>query len=528
MSRAPVKIVSAEQMREIERKAFDLGLPSPALMENAGRAVADALAAWVGGAAGKRILVLVGPGNNGGDGLVAARHLSDAGARVFLYLCMRDVSVDVNFRACAGREIPFASLDGDADLQLLEAEVRAADVVLDALLGTGKARPITGRLRDAMQAVAAARRPETSLVALDLPSGLNADTGAVDESTLPADLTLTLGYPKVGLFQLPAVDCVGEIEVLDIGIPSGLADEVPVELATSDLVRQLLPPRPRSAHKGTFGKLMVIASSINYIGAAYLACVAAGRVGAGLVTLAMPASLHPILATKLTESTFLPLPEDEPGVLGPQSLGAVLERLPDYDAVLLGCGLGARPVTVDFVLGLLRAGASLPRGAGKGPLAWLVDADGLNALATSSDWWQYRPAHMVVTPHPGEMARLRKGRPVASLSRFEVALQAAQEWGCIVVLKGAYTAVASPTGRATVNPFANPALATAGTGDVLAGSIASLLAQGQHAYEAAIAGAYLHGLAGEMVAERIGSAGALAGDLLPMLPQAIQTIKHPS
>jgi NAD(P)H-hydrate epimerase len=375
------------------------------------------------------------------------------------------------------------------------------------------------------------------VVAVDVPSGLNCDTGAVDAVTLPADVTVTFAYPKVGQFLFPGAGYLGELVVADIAIPAKLARTVDLEVSTPDSIRALLPKRPMDAHKGTFGQVMVVAGAPNYTGAAYLAASAATRVGAGLVTLGIAGLLHPILASKVSETTFLLLPHDM-GVLVPEAARTLRENLKGYDALLLGPGLGRDEKTVEFVARFLsltvaekKARLGIVGSTASGvetelPLPPLViDADGLSALADIEGWYKSLHVPTVLTPHPGEMARLLHCTVAdVEADRVQVARRAAREWKVVVVLKGAYSVIASPEGVSCINPFANPALATAGTGDVLAGSIAGLLAQGLACFEAAVVGAYLHGLAGQIVREEMGVAGAVASDLLARLPQGIRRL----
>ena len=513
-----MKVVNAGQMRDIERRYREGGGSLDDLMERAGREVASGVRRLLNGAVGQSIIVLVGPGNNGADGLVAARHLRKWGADVRAFVLAPRPADDPKLRLAvqAGVEVV-----GPTDaLPRLEGALSPASLVLDAVLGIGKARPLEGTARQALTLTAQARRrrPDLKIVALDLPSGLDADTGAADPATLPCDVTITLGYPKPGLLSFPGAGLVGRLDVADIGLPEGLASDITTELITPELVRTLLPTRPRDANKGTFGKTLVVAGSINYIGAAYLACAAAGRIGAGLLTLATPQSLLPILASKLTETTFLPLPEAAPGVLGPEADSAIQQRLSDYNALLVGPGLGQHPATAQLVSSLLLSPSLVP------PV--VLDADALNTLAGTPEGWKQLKVRAVLTPHPGEMSRLT-GIPVARIQedRLAVAGKAAQEWGQVVVLKGAFTVVAVPSGQAWISPWANPALASAGTGDVLAGAIVGLLAQGLGPEQATIAAVYLHGLAGEMAAQAIGEVGVVASDLLPLLPKARRQVK---
>jgi NAD(P)H-hydrate epimerase len=407
----------------------------------------------------------------------------------------------------------------------LQREIASADIVIDALFGTGMSRPIKGHYREMLERLgkimAASSRP--LIVALDLPSGLNGDTGAVDAVTPYADVTVTLGCPKFGLFSFPGADRVGRLVAVDIGIPSTFTESLSAELLSNEWVQAALPRRPRSANKGTFGRLMVVAGSINYIGAAYLACSGALRAGTGLVTLAAGSSLHPIMAAKLTEVTHLPLPESEPGVIGPAAAEVLNRALPDYEALLLGCGLGRHPATADFVrLALLEGNRAQA-------LPLLLDADGLNLLSEEPQWWHKLGKRVIVTPHPGEMARLT-GISVSEIqqSRVTAARGGAREWRKVEVLKGAYTVIAGDEGCLALSPFANPGLASAGTGDVLAGNIAGLLAQGLSPFEAAACGAYLHGRAGEGVRDRMGDMGMTATDLLEELPKTIKGLRETS
>lgn len=514
-----MKIVTPGQMKTIEGRAVELGVAVPVLMENAGLAVAREVQCWLGGVENKALLVLVGPGNNGGDGLVAARHLHDWGAKVQVYIFARGMENDPNLDQVTQRRIPVVQQKYDKDYVNLRQMLAEAHVVVDALLGTGKARRVEGSLAGIMRVLKEARQltPHLRLVALDLPTGLNSDTGEVDPACAAADLTVTLGYPKLGMLLFPGAAYLGKMIVADIGIPAGQADDVTVEMSTVEWVRSVLPARPLDAHKGTFGRVLIVAGSRNFVGAAYMATAAVMRVGAGLVTLATPDHVYPLIAGRLTEATYLPLPEAGPGVIAGDAVGIVRDELTRYDVLLIGCGLGQRAATVWFVQRLLASPLSLPV---------VVDADGLNALTKVADWWKMLPHEAVLTPHIAEMARLTgMEAEQVSAGRLAVARDKAQEWDKVVVLKGAHTIIASPTGRVAISPWANPGLASGGTGDVLAGAIAGLLGQGLDPFHAAAAGVYLHGLAGEMVKQELGDAGMLASDLLPVLPLAIKQIK---
>jgi len=513
-----MKIVTAEEMGQIDQECIRLGTPAGVLMENAGKAVAEEARRSLGAIAQQHILCLIGPGNNGGDGLVSARYLHDWGAKVSLYLCSQRPPDDPNLELVQKRGITCIEATHDENLDKFDRLLSSANCVIDALFGTGKARPLQGIFQQVLDKVTQARRADLRIIAVDLPSGLNADSGDVDPACPHADNTVTFAFPKLGLFSSPGAEKVGKLTVADIGIPGYLADHVTTELITDEWAKTVLPERPLSANKGSFGKVLVVAGSINYIGAAYLACSGAIRVGTGLVTLATATTLQPILAAKLTEVTYLPLPESQPGIISSQATELISQQLSDYNVLLLGCGLGQSKSVTEFISSLLLK-SELP------PL--VLDADALNTLAEIPNWWQQLNNNAILTPHPGEMARLAKlSVEEIQSDRVNIAKKLAQEWHKTIVLKGAYTVIATPEGYSRISPTANPGLASAGTGDVLSGAIAGLVAQGLSLSDAAALGVHLHGKAGESVRSRLGDAGMIATDLLPELPLAIKQLKE--
>jgi len=515
-----MKIVTAEEMRQIEQECAKIGLPPDVLMENAGKAVAEEVRHILRTVDRQHILCLIGPGNNGGDGLVAARYLHDWGAAVSVYLCAQRAPKDLNLELVQQRGIICTDGGKDENLTQFDRLLAEAGCVVDALFGTGKVRPLQGIYQQVLDRVAQVKsqKPKLRIISVDLPSGLDANSGAIDLHSPYADDTITLGFPKPGLFCFPGAERVGRLTVADIGIPDHFAAGITTELMTDKWAKAVLPKRPLDANKGTFGKVLVVAGSINYIGAAYLACNGAMRVGAGLVTLAIALSLQPILAAKQTEATYLPLPEAQPGTISPQATTIIRQQCANYDVWLVGCGLGQSQPVVEFVSSLLFS---------EGLPVLVLDADALNTLARIPNWWQRLSDKTILTPHPGEMARLA-GITVKEVQsdRVGIAKELARQWHKIVVLKGAYTVVAEPEGQAKISPFANPGLASAGTGDVLAGAIAGLVAQGLSLYDAAALGAYLHGKAGERVKNIMGDAGMVASDLLPVLPLVIKELKE--
>jgi len=538
------KIVTVEEMRAIESAADASGLTYAAMMENAGRSVAAAILERFPDVRGKRVAVLVGGGNNGGDGLVAAGYLAEAGAQLGVYLAAARPEDDANLARVRARGLLVAVAEEDQRARVLRNLMTTADIVLDALLGTGFRLPLRGAVKQVLAAAGKAlegRNEQPFVVALDCPSGMDCDTGEAAEETLRADLTVTLAAAKPGLFRFPGAERVGELFIADIGVPEGQAElaGAAVELASAAALAAWLPSRPRDAHKGTFGRALVVAGSVNFPGAAVLAGLAAYRVGAGLVTLGVPSAIHAIAAAQLPEATWIILPH-ELGVLSGGAADVLRQELESAEALLLGPGFGQDPATAAFLARLLGAEEVSHRGrigfvqadgevgrAGTRLPPTVVDADGLKLLVKIEGWPARLPAAAVLTPHPGEMSVLT-GEAVADIQadRIGTARRWAETWGHVVVLKGAFTVVAAPGGEAMVLPFATPALARAGTGDVLAGAIVGLLAQGLPAFEAAVLAAFMHARAGEIAAAGLGtSASVLASEVADALPEAIAELE---
>lgn len=563
-----IYVYTTEQMRALERAADAAGHSYAEMMEEAGAAVARVIhMLWP--AEETRVVVLAGPGNNGGDGLVAARFLAQAGFSVTAFLWKRP---EQDQQAEQARATGVAIFPAEEDLHRLQRAIERAHIVIDALLGTGLNRPIEGTLADILKIVQEEQKRSRqfddaplvwftedpsfsikiphrlSVVAVDIPTGINSDTGAVDPATVPADITITFAGPKVGQLLSPAATMQKAIIVADIGIPEAVKEASPAiaELVTPALAATLLPERSLLGHKGTFGRVLIIGGSVNYPGAPGLAAMAALRSGAGLITLGVPDLVAMALAPKqdLTNCTWLMLPHDL-GALKPDAIKVLADELPAYDALVLGPGLGQEEMTFAFVWALLGLRAHVaPRPSGIGfikehatpePEAptlppTVIDADALNALAAFDEEWAPRlpPNHFVLTPHPGEMARLCGVEPsYVQANRLQLAQQKAQEWQQTVVLKGAYTIIAAPDGHVSVSPFATPVLATAGTGDVLAGLIGGLLAQGLAPYDAARLGVFLHGLAGRLLADEYETdRGVLATEVAQWLTHAISALAN--
>ena len=518
-----MKVVTSDQMVTLERASELQGVSTDELMENAGLAVARVAREVLNGVAGVRVAVLVGPGNNGADGLVTARHLRRWGAEVSAYVVTSRPGSDPKMDLARDYGVTIHARDQDPELVILDRLLSGTRLVIDAVLGTGRSRPLEGAIKEVVSRLGPCRKGprRATLLALDLPTGLDADTGQVDPACATADLTVALGRPKVGLLTFPGVERVGQLRVVDIGLPAGLAEEerITLELLTPEWVRGHLPARPLDSHKGNFGHALVVAGSRNYVGAAYLASQAAVRVGTGLVTLATPQSVYSIAAAKLTEVIHQPLPEDAEGRVHPDAaewLRCILDR---YTSLSVGCGLGQSTGTTAFLEQLLLSD-SVPQ------IPTVIDADGLNCLSQLPAWWERLGGPAAVTPHPGEMATLT-GTATADLLRDRVASakEWAARWNVNVVLKGACTIIAEPEGLARISPFANPGLASGGTGDVLTGIIGGLMAQGLSPGKAAACGVYLHGRAAEAVGQRLGNTGTVASDLIECLPETINRVR---
>jgi NAD(P)H-hydrate epimerase len=511
-----VKIVTSEQMRELDRTAIeDRGIPGLTLMENAGRAVADAAVRLTQDRPDRSIAVVCGRGSNGGDGFVAARHLKQMGrpVQVFLAAAADEVSGDARANLDRLTEVGLGVAEG-ADPALVERACGSAALVVDALLGTGlsgRVRGLPGKLIETVNECCA------RVLAVDVPSGLDADSGEPLGLAIRAEETVTMGLPKLGLFLYPGMDYAGRVTVADIGFPRDLVDESPsvADLIDPEWVGMLLPRRRPSDHKGRFGRVLVIAGSVGMTGAAALCAQAALRIGAGLVTVGCPASVNDILEVKLTEAMTFPLPETYTRSLDTRALALILELAEEADVVAIGPGVSREPETA-VLMRRLAARVEKPM---------VIDADGLNALADVSAILEGEHAPAVLTPHPGEMARLMGvSTEHVQSRRAQYAEEAAQRFQSTVVLKGACSLIAEQGRPLTVNSTGNPGMASGGTGDVLSGLVAGLIAQGLLPFEAAAAATFLHGLAGDLAARRVGEASLAAGDLVEALPEAVQRV----
>ncbi len=543
-----MKLVTVAEMRAIEQEADSGGLSYQQMMKNAGHSLAEEILqlTYTESEEDREVLALVGPGNNGGDALVALTHLAADNWRARAYLIKRKAEGDdllERFRR-EGGEVLFA--DKDPDFTRLTAFIETADVIVDGVLGTGVKLPLKPEIASVLDA---ANRAISSLswpphvVAVDCPSGIDCDSGEAAPEVIPASVTVCMAAVKQGLLKLPAFELAGELRLAEIGLTDDIVSWQQVKhfVADADTVEDMLPARPMDAHKGTFGTLLVVAGSVSYTGAALLAGKSAYRAGVGLVQMAVPGVLHPILAGHFPEATWILLP-NEKGVIAEHAAEVVFKNLERATALLLGPGLGNEESTQKFIENLLTGNGGAqkpaapmgfvrkdaPRANSEKPTALpplVVDADGLRHLAKIENWARLLPAETILTPHLGEMAALTGlQKDAIQADRLGLALKYAADWGHIVVLKGAFTVIAAPDGRASLIPVASPALARAGTGDVLAGIIGGLRAQGLPAYHAAVAGAWIHAQAGLSAAENIGSeASVMAGEVMELIGEVLSS-----
>lgn len=504
-------------MREIDRLAIDeFKVPSLTLMENAGRKVAEAVELHAG--KGGPILVVCGKGNNGGDGLVAARHLSMAGFPVEVALtdAPEAFSKDagVNWERIKGTGIKYFLIEGDAGFLRFRAAIHDARYIIDAIFGTGLASEVKGKYQKIIEMLNAGSRP---VISVDIPSGLSADTGGVLGAAVRARLTITFGLPKAGHVLPPGPDYVRELRVVDIGFPSMLIDSFKsdMNLITPSLFKKYFQPRRADAHKGDFGHVLVLAGATGKMGAGWLASKSALRSGAGLVTYALPSAAFAKFDARFAEVMVEPVDDKKRGRFTVDSIDDIKRLCQGKDAAAFGPGIGVHKDTEDAAVNI----------AAKLSLPLVIDADGLNNLVNHLGIFPKRRHPTVLTPHPGEMARLAKtdAKTVAK-ERVKIAKNFAAAHGVHLVLKGGRTVVATPEGAIYINPTGGPGMATAGTGDALTGMIAAFLARGIPAGDAVISAVYIHGLAGDLAASKAGEIGMIASDLIENIPEAIRLI----
>jgi NAD(P)H-hydrate epimerase len=513
--------VTAEEMAEMDRTAIQgLGIPGVVLMENAGRGATEVMHRYFADLGEKRVVVLAGGGNNGGDGFVIARHLWQKRVETAV-CCLKKKETykgdaKINLEIIEKLGVPIEEYTDSESFTSLKEKLVGADVVVDAILGTGLNSPVRGFYREIIDLVNGLGLP---VLAVDLPSGLSATSGLPLGTCIHATVTATFGLPKVGQLVTPGCTHVGDLEVVDIGLPRNVTEspDPPCLWLQAEDLAGVVSVRNIASHKGSFGHVLVVGGSVGKTGAAAMAGLGAVRAGAGLVTSAVPSSLHELMEIKLTEVMTEPLAETAQQTIGTSALPRLEELVANKQALALGPGISVNEETVQVVLELLQRS--------KCPI--VLDADGINALIDNMDLLAKARVPVILTPHPGEMGRLLK-RSATEIqnNRLAVVQSFAHDYGVTLVLKGARTIIGTPEGRLAINSSGNPGLASGGTGDVLTGMIAGFLAQGLSAFEAACMGVFCHGRAADRLAMRRGERGMIATDLLPEIPVVLKTMSE--
>lgn len=514
-----MKILTSQQMKAIDKKAInEIGIIGAILMENAGIQITREILTRFPTIRREKIVIVAGKGNNGGDGFVVARHLFNRGCNptVLLLASKKDLKGDAALNAGIAEKIGIDTKEITSPRQwgANKKLLSKATLVVDAIFGTGLTKPARGLYAAVIEDI---NKSKAYKVAVDIPSGLSSDTFEIIGPCVRADLTVTLAAAKVAHVFPPAENCVGELKISDISVPPFLLEdkELKLEMVGEAMVRPCFVQRKKDTHKGTYGHLFIISGSLGKTGAAVLAGKAALKMGAGLVTVGTPKSCLPIVARSIMELMTEPLPETEEGTLSLEALGSVLTLLDGKDALMLGPGISTHKSTKEFVLSLL------PRLK----ISVVLDADALNNIASKPEVLKSLSRPAVVTPHPGEFARLVKLSVKEVLARrLELVPRFAEEYGVYVVLKGYRTLIASPDGRTFINPTGNPGMATGGSGDVLSGMIASMIIQEKDILAAVLAAVYIHGLSGDIGASRVGERSLTAGNLISYLPAAMKAL----
>ncbi len=514
-----MKVVTSQQMREIDCKAIEeSNLSGLILMENAGFRIFLSLKNIYPDLRLKKVIIFAGSGNNGGDGFVVARHLYNYGVKVKVFLLTPSNKIkgeaEENLNIINKMKVALIEVE-TVNLEEVQKAIQNSDLIIDAILGTGLQGKATGTKAKIIDLINISNK---EVVAIDVPSGLNADTGKIEGPCIKASYTVTLALPKIGLLLFPGASYAGKLLIEDIGIPSYLSknDKIKTNLITREVVKSLLPFRSIYSHKGSFGKVLILAGSVGMTGAAYLTSEAAIRSGAGIVVLGIPRSLNPIMEVKLTEVMTLPLAETEKQSLAEDAGGTILKLMKNYSVLGIGPGI-SRIVKTQRLVRIIVENSHIPL---------VVDADAIYALDEDPALLKKTKIPLVITPHPGELAKLvNKDINYIIANQLDITREIAQKFGIVVVLKGARTIIANKEGEVYINIGDNSGMATGGSGDILTGIICSLIAQGADIFSASIAGVYIHGLAGDLARDIKGERGMIAGDILSQIPRAFLDIE---
>ncbi|MDY6793266.1 MAG: NAD(P)H-hydrate dehydratase [Thermodesulfobacteriota bacterium] len=512
-------LVTAGEIQQMDRQTIEsFGIPGRVLMENAGRGATRVIFDQFDDIVHKTVGVLAGRGNNGGDGFVIARYLAQKGSDVTVYLLAQKTRVQgdaaANLKLLAPLNVPVIEIPDEQAFLAHKTGMRHQKIWVDALLGTGLKSDVTGYFKQIIEFINTLGKPVFSV---DIPSGLNSDTGQVCGTCIRAQATATFAFAKLGHILLPGAEFTGYLEIIDIGIPDLIAKNIRPKqhLLTLETIRNALKPRAPDYHKGTAGHALVISGSVGKTGAAAMTAMSAMRAGAGLVTLALPQSLNPVLETQVVEAMTCPLPHTQNGRIGESSFNTIMDLLSGKKCLAIGPGLGDAAETKKLVHRIIQ----------ESPVTMVIDADGLNHIAGSTEILKKTTAPVILTPHPGEMARLIDSTAdLVQKDRITCARRFAEKYNAHVVLKGAKTIIAHPEGHVFINPTGNPGMASGGMGDVLTGIITGLVAQGYSAESATHTGVYLHGAAADTLAEKVGPFGYLATEVMNAIPGQIKLI----
>ena len=512
-------LVTASEMQQMDRQTIQsFGIPGRVLMENAGRGATRVLFDQFDDIINKNIGVIAGHGNNGGDGFVIARYLAQKSSNVTVYLLTESTRVkgdaEANLKLLAPLNVPVVEIPDEQSFLAHKTGLLHQEIWIDALLGTGLKSDVKGYFKKIIEFINTHGKPVFSV---DIPSGLNSDTGQVCGACIRAQATATFAFAKTGHMLFPGAEYTGYLEIIDIGIPDHIAKNIRPKqhLLTPERIRTAFRPRNPDAHKGTTGHVLVVSGSTGKTGAAAMTAMSAMRAGAGLVTLAIPESLNPVLETQVLEAMTYPLPETENGIIGESSFNKIMDLLSGKKCLAIGPGLGEAAETKKLVHRIIK----------ESPVTIVIDADGLNNLAGSTEILKKAKAPLILTPHPGEMARLMDSTAGSvQKDRITCARKFAEKFNVHIILKGAKTIIAHPEGNIFINPTGNPGMASGGMGDVLTGIIAGLVAQGFSPESAAHTGVYLHGAAADMLAETIGPFGYLSSEVMNAIPGQLKLI----
>ena len=511
-------LVTASEMQQMDRQTIEsFGIPGRVLMENAGRGATRVLFEQFDNIIDKKVGVVAGRGNNGGDGFVIARYLAQKGSDVTVYLLAESASVKgdaaANLKLLLPLNVPVVEMPDEQSFLAHKTGILHQEIWIDALLGTGLKSDVKGYFKKIIEFINDLSKPVFSV---DIPSGLNSDTGQVCGACIRAQATATFAFAKTGHILFPGAEYTGYLEIIDIGIPDHIAKNIRPKqhLLTPERIRTFKPRFP-DAHKGTTGHVLVVSGSVGKTGAAAMTAMSAMRAGAGLVTLAIPESLNPVLETQVLEAMTYLLPETENGIIGESAFNKIMDLLAGKNCLAIGPGLGQTAETKKLVHRIIK----------ESPVTIVIDADGLNNLAGNTEILKKAKAPLILTPHPGEMARLIDSTADSvQKDRITCARKFAKKFNVHIILKGAKTIIAHPEGNIFINPTGNPGMASGGMGVVLTGIIAGLVAQGFSPESAAHTGVYLHGAAADMLAENIGPFGYLATEVMNAIPGQIKLI----